>query len=141
MRWKNVRTIFKRELKDQLRDRRTIFMVFVFPVLLYPIMGLSLGQLATAFQAKARKVVVVGAEFLPERQEHAGEGASSETVPLLTPEGKTFDPRLFDSLTEALLLEVECVPAKPPWTDAAERRTLLREGRADARRKETEGKG
>ena len=132
MRWKNVRTIFKRELKDQLRDRRTIFMVFVFPVLLYPIMGLSLGQLATAFQAKARKVVVVGAEFLPERQEHAGEGASSETVPLLTPEGKTFDPRLFDSLTEALLLEVECVPAKPPWTDAAERRTLLREGRADA---------
>ena len=44
MRWSNVYTIFCREVRDQLRDRRTLFMIFVLPILLYPIMGMSWPQ-------------------------------------------------------------------------------------------------
>ena len=60
MRWSNVRLIFRRELKDQLRDRRTIFMIFVFPILLYPLMGLGMAQLSASFEEKPRTVMVVG---------------------------------------------------------------------------------
>ena len=132
MRWKNVLTIFKREIKDQLRDRRTIFMVFIFPVLLYPILGLTLGQLAAGFQARPRKVVVVGAEHLPERQPAGDAKPGVRPVPLLTPAGTAFDPALFDSQADALLLDVETAPDEPPWNDPNELRGLLREGRADA---------
>ena len=42
MNWHRVRLIFQREVRDQLRDRRTLFMVVVLPLLLYP--GLAIGM-------------------------------------------------------------------------------------------------
>ena len=45
MNWKNVRLIFMRELRDQLRDRRTLFMITILPVLLYPMLGLGMVQM------------------------------------------------------------------------------------------------
>lgn len=39
MRWSIIRLIWFRELRDQLRDRRTLFMIAVLPVLLYPVLG------------------------------------------------------------------------------------------------------
>ena len=41
MNWRNVGLIFQREVLDQLRDRRTLFMVAVLPILLYPLLGKS----------------------------------------------------------------------------------------------------
>ena len=41
MRWSIIRLIWVRELRDQLRDRRTIFMIAVLPLLLYPLLGLG----------------------------------------------------------------------------------------------------
>ena len=32
--WRNVSLIFHREVRDQLRDRRTLFMIAVLPLLL-----------------------------------------------------------------------------------------------------------
>ena len=66
MRWSNVWVIFRREVRDQIRDRRTLFMIFVLPILLYPILGIGVVQFAAAFEQKPRTVVVVGAEYLPE---------------------------------------------------------------------------
>ena len=66
MRWSNVSVIFRREVRDQVRDRRTLFMIFVLPILLYPILGIGIVQFAAAFEQKPRTVVVVGAEHLPE---------------------------------------------------------------------------
>ena len=40
MQWSNVKWIFLREIRDQLRDRRTMFAIFVLPVLMYPLMGM-----------------------------------------------------------------------------------------------------
>jgi sodium transport system permease protein len=64
MRWSIIRLIWFRDLRDQLRDRRTIFMIAVLPVLLYPIAGFGLMQLAFGFLANKNKVTVVGGEQL-----------------------------------------------------------------------------
>jgi len=37
----HVKLIFLREVLDQLRDRRTLFMVAVLPLLLYPLLGIA----------------------------------------------------------------------------------------------------
>jgi sodium transport system permease protein len=62
---RNVKLIFLREVKDQLRDRRTLFMVAVLPLLLYPALGLGMMQLNVLFREQPRIVVVLGAEHLP----------------------------------------------------------------------------
>jgi len=46
MNWRNVKLICFREMRDQLRDRRTLFLIAVLPVLLYPLMGISFLQLS-----------------------------------------------------------------------------------------------
>ena len=44
MNWRNIKLIFLREVRDQLRDRRTLFMIAVLPILLYPLLGMSFFQ-------------------------------------------------------------------------------------------------
>jgi sodium transport system permease protein len=63
--WRNVFLILRREIRDQLRDRRTLFMIAILPLILYPAMGLGIYQLAFVFRQKPRAVVVLGAENLP----------------------------------------------------------------------------
>ena len=66
MSWKNVRLIFMREVRDQLRDRRTLFMITVLPVLLYPMLGLGVVQMMLTFSEQQRVVVILNAADLPE---------------------------------------------------------------------------
>ena len=65
MSWRNVILIFRREVLDQLRDRRTLFMVAVLPMLLYPLMGVGTAQMTALFTEQARTVVILGAADLP----------------------------------------------------------------------------
>ena len=65
MKWSNVRLILQRELRDQLRDRRTLFMVAVLPLLLYPLMGMAFLQVAQFMQEHPTKVWVIGPDALP----------------------------------------------------------------------------
>src|SRR4051794_40720928 len=85
----NVWVIFRREVRDQLRDRRTLFMIFVMPLLLYPILGMGIAKLLEAFEQKPRTVIIVGAEHLP------------EAPPLLNGRGDGFNPEWFESPAEA----------------------------------------
>lgn len=62
MNWKNVHLILVREVRDQLRDRRTLFMIFVLPLLLYPLLGLSLFQITQFIREQPTKILVVGFE-------------------------------------------------------------------------------
>jgi sodium transport system permease protein len=64
MRWSIVRLIWNRELRDQLRDRRTILMIVLLPVLLYPLGGLGLLQLVSGYISQSDIVGIVGAEQL-----------------------------------------------------------------------------
>ncbi len=65
MTWRNIRLIFFREVADQLRDRRTLFMVVILPLLLYPAMGIGMMQMTLLFSEQPRTVVVLGAKSLP----------------------------------------------------------------------------
>jgi sodium transport system permease protein len=71
--WKNVKLVLQREVRDQLRDRRTLFMVAVLPLLLYPAMGLGTLQLMLLFQEQTRTVVILGADDLPDPPLVAGD--------------------------------------------------------------------
>ena len=65
MSWKNIKLVFLRELRDQLRDRRTLFMITVLPVLLYPMLGLGIVEMMLTFSEQQRVVVILNADDLP----------------------------------------------------------------------------
>jgi sodium transport system permease protein len=66
MRWATVRTVLAKELRETLRDRRTLFMMLVIPTLLYPAMMVLAEQLALFGQrrlgAEQARVAVTGAD-------------------------------------------------------------------------------
>lgn len=64
--WRNVCLILLREVRDQLRDRRTLFMVLILPLLLYPGLGIGMLQMTTLVKEEASQVVVLGADQLPD---------------------------------------------------------------------------
>ncbi|HXG09056.1 MAG TPA: ABC transporter permease subunit/CPBP intramembrane protease [Gemmataceae bacterium] len=75
MRWSIVRLIWLRELRDQLRDRRTVFMMAVLPILLYPLLGLGLIQFAFLLSDKPSVIGVYpgsDGEFPPRTPPGAG---------------------------------------------------------------------
>lgn len=120
MRWSNVSVIFRREVRDQLRDKRTLFMIFVLPILLYPLLGIGVLKFAEVVGQQPRPVVVVGAESLPDEPA------------LLNKERNGFNPALFDSDAEARRLVVKVEPAKGPWSGPEFRRRETRGRMADA---------
>ena len=65
MSWKNIQLVFLREVRDQLRDRRTLFMITILPVLLYPMLGLGIVEMMLTFTEQERVVVVLNADDLP----------------------------------------------------------------------------
>ncbi|MBX7074168.1 MAG: ABC transporter permease subunit [Pirellulales bacterium] len=93
MSWTNVKLICQREIRDQLRDRRTLFMIFVLPVLLYPLLGLSFFQVAQFVREQPTKVLILGADEAP------------KSPPLI--EDQRFADELFFDEHDAHLLELE----------------------------------
>ena len=59
---KNIKLIFRREMRDQLRDRRTLFMILVLPVLFYPLLGISFFQIAQFLREHPSRVLIIGYE-------------------------------------------------------------------------------
>ena len=66
MNWTNVKRIFNREIRDQLRDRRTLFTTLILPLMMYPILGLLMLQIAQFVSETASKVQVIGADSIAE---------------------------------------------------------------------------
>jgi sodium transport system permease protein len=67
MQFKNIKLIFTRELRDQLRDRRTLFTVAVMPMLLYPLMGMAMLQVSQFMQKHPSGVWMIGTDNLPDQ--------------------------------------------------------------------------
>lgn len=65
MKWRNVKLILGRELRDQLRDRRTLFTVLVLPLLMYPLMGIALLQVSQFSRPHQTRIWILGADYLP----------------------------------------------------------------------------
>jgi sodium transport system permease protein len=120
VRWRNVWIIFRREARDQLRDRRTLFMVFVLPLLLYPILGMAILKLTAAFDQKPRTIVILGGEHLP------------KIPPLLNSKGDGFEPSLFVRARDSTLLRVELKTENWDWNKPGAVRQGIRGGLAEA---------
>ncbi|GAB4135319.1 MAG: ABC transporter permease subunit [Planctomycetaceae bacterium] len=80
MSWRNIKLVFLREVRDQLRDRRTLFMIAVLPLLLYPVMGIGMVQMTLMFSEQPRTVVILGAENLPKEPRLIDKGRFPETL-------------------------------------------------------------
>lgn len=91
MKWPKARLIFEREVRDQLRDRRTLFMILVLPIILYPALGLGLLQMTLQFGQQQRTIGVVGGDDLP------------EDPPLLAEDQTTFHESLFQHRSQGSL--------------------------------------
>ncbi len=99
MRWSNIKLILMREIRDQLRDRRTLFMIAVLPLLLYPLLGMSFFQVTQFMRDHAIRVLVVGAP----------QGAG---LPPLVEEER-FAHGLFTDESQLRLLQVTSQPLPP----------------------------
>ena len=64
MNWTNVKRIFNREIRDQLRDRRTLFTTLILPLMMYPILGLLMLQIAQFVSETSSKVQVIGRDAI-----------------------------------------------------------------------------
>ena len=103
MNWRNIRLIYLREIRDQLRDRRTLFMIAVLPLLLYPLLGMSVFQLSQFLRKSEPNVLVIGSEQL----------ADSDDLPPLFQDWR-FAAGLFDSPDATLPMQLEFVPGSAP---------------------------
>ena len=79
--------IYVREMRDQLRDRRTLFTIAVLPILLYPLVGTLLLQIAQFSRQHPTSVCLVGTEHLQGtplliQDETFAPGLSAKTSPL-----------------------------------------------------------
>lgn len=108
MRWSIIRLIWLRELRDQLRDRRTMFTIVALPLVLYPLLSLVVLQFALTLLQTPSTVGIVAngtSQDFPVRLP-----ASEESSPLppvswlaLTPLGGTSVDRV---LGTAVLAQV-----------------------------------
>lgn len=57
MNWTNVATVYAKELKDMLRDRRAVISMVVVPTLLMPVLIFSLGRVSAKIVTKAREEI------------------------------------------------------------------------------------
>lgn len=101
MTFTNVKLIVAREIRDQLRDRRTLFVIVVLPILLYPLLGMSFFQVSQFLREQSVRVLVVGAEDL------------GDLPPLFEKHRLEFAANLFADPKKAKLLVVETNSDEP----------------------------
>ena len=89
MKWSNIRLIFLRELRDQLRDRRTLFTIVVLPMLLYPLLGITIFQVSQFRREHPTQVWLIGSGSLPttpallDRERFSADFASAGSADLI----------------------------------------------------------
>ncbi len=102
MRWPVVRLIALREARDQLRDRRTMFLILGLPLLMYPLF-VGVGVVFVSMLKDKKLVVgIVGAESLPKPGRDltpvvggpAGVAAEAKHFPALLLDGKFLEKYL-----------------------------------------------
>jgi sodium transport system permease protein len=86
MKWKSVRLIYLRELRDQLRDRRTLFTIAVLPLLLYPLLGMSFIQVTQFRREHNSKIWLLGADALPKEPALLSDEGGAFATSFCTPE-------------------------------------------------------
>jgi len=92
MPFRNIGIVYRKELTEALRDRRTLISTLLVPLLLFPLLSVGFGALAVAMLKKAE-----------------------EEKPRIMLLGGADSPDVLDSLCK--IDNIEVVPATPDWKD------------------------
>ncbi len=69
MSWRDIFTVYRKELKDMLRDRRALLSMIIIPTFVMPLLTFGVGKVALRVTAKVREeiptVVILGGEDSP----------------------------------------------------------------------------
>jgi sodium transport system permease protein len=86
MNLKNIRVVYNKERTDMLRDRRTIFNMLLFPLIMFPIISIGFSRMENMFREKAKKeaaqIMVLGATHAPELDARLRASGKFEILPL-----------------------------------------------------------
>jgi sodium transport system permease protein len=70
MSMRNVGIVYRKELTEALRDRRTLITMFVVPLIIFPLLSVGFGSVVGALIGKAKKerpkIMIIGGEDSPE---------------------------------------------------------------------------
>src|SRR5260370_3480276 len=89
---RNVGIVYRKELTEALRDRRTVISTILVPLLLFPVLSVGFGSLAVALVGKAK-----------------------EEVPKVMLRGGEASPQVFKGVNR--LDTIETAPRPPDWKD------------------------
>ena len=120
MRWSNLFVIFRREVRDQIRDRRTLFMIFVLPILLYPILGIGVIKFAVGARAEA-----AGGG-------RGGRGVSAQDAAAAESERRRLQSGAFRHAGRGRAAGRAAGAGLGPWGDPRVREQAIRDGEASA---------
>lgn len=69
MNWNNILTVYVKELRDSLRDRRTLLSTIIIPTLIIPVMIFGVGKVMNKVMSQAQeeisKIMIIGGEDSP----------------------------------------------------------------------------
>ena len=112
MNWRAIRIVYGKELRDSLRDRRTIISMIVVPVLAIPLLMFGVGTLMVKTVTKARQeiphVMIIGGEDSPKVLSALRAARSLQIVPATA-----------DFTNQIVEKRVRAVVKLPPDFDAA----------------------
>ena len=112
MNWRAIRIVYGKELRDSLRDRRTIISMIVVPVLAIPLLMFGVGTLVFKTVTKARQeiphVMIIGGENSPKVLSALRAAKSLQIVPATA-----------DFTNQIVEKRVRAVVKLPPDFDAA----------------------
>lgn len=81
-----ILTIYFKELKDSLRDRRTVISMIIVPTLIMPVLIFGVGKVASGVLTKAKsevaRIMVIGADRSPEIADVLAKSERLRIVPL-----------------------------------------------------------
>ncbi|HZP59897.1 MAG TPA: ABC transporter permease [Opitutaceae bacterium] len=83
--FRHIATIYGKELRDSLRDRRTLISIFVVPTLIVPVLTLAVGRIGLRAMSKAREetpvVMLLGGNDSPDVVAALHQSAKFKLVP------------------------------------------------------------
>jgi len=85
MKWKDIFTVYRKELKDALRDRRTLISTFVIPAVVMPALMFGFGAASykayQSVEAEVPEVMIIGGANAPELRQACESDSKLKVVP------------------------------------------------------------
>jgi sodium transport system permease protein len=110
---REIRVVYRKELTEMLRDRRTIISMVVVPLLLFPVMVLGIGSLASSLMGNAKKEV-------PTVMVAGGEDSPRLMAKLHSAEEFRFETAQADFTSQVSDKKIRAAVVVPPGFDAAQ---------------------